>query len=348
MPEDGRVSPIRQSVAGSTARATVSALVLFNKTMNFTRRDLGKLALAALPASTLLAKPDSKFGGVQIGINAPYSFHSMPGGADDVLGYLIKLGVSAVELRTQPVEMFLGAPVVPVMPRGKKAESVTSEQKAAFAKSTDELLAWRRGLSMDKVKGFRKKYEDAGVKIEIVKVDGIDTMPDDMLDYFFNVAKALGGKAISCEPPLSTTERIGKFAEKHKFMVGYHGHTNITSPEAFGGPTSWERSMAFSKYNGINLDIGHFTAGNNVSPIEYIKKHHDRITHIHIKDRKLNNGPNVPFGQGDTPVAEVLQLLKREKYPFEATIEFEYPVPQGSDVLAEIGKCVDFCKKALS
>ena len=322
--------------------------MVFNKTMNFTRRDLGKLALAALPASTLLAKPNSKFGGVQIGINAPYSFHNMPGSADDVLGYLIKLGVSAVELRTQPVEIFLGAPVVPVLPRGKKVESVSSEQKAAFEKAGEELTAWRRGLSMDKVKGFRKKYEDAGVKIEIVKVDGIETMPDDVLDYFFNVAKALGGKAISCEPPLSTTERIGKFAEKHKFMVGYHGHTNITSPEAFGGPTSWERSMAFSKYNGINLDIGHYTAGNNVSPVEYIKKHHDRITHIHIKDRKLNNGPNVPFGLGDTPVAEVLQLLKKEKYPFEATIEFEYPVPQGSDVLTEIGKCVEFCKKALS
>ena len=89
--------------------------------MNMTRRDLGKLALAALPASSLLAKPDSKFGGVQIGINAPYSFKAMPGGAEDVLGYLTKLGISGVELRTQPVEAFLGAPSVPAMGRGKKA-----------------------------------------------------------------------------------------------------------------------------------------------------------------------------------------------------------------------------------
>ena len=315
--------------------------------MNITRRDLGKLALAALPVSQLQAKPDSKFGGVQISINAPYSFRGLPGGADDVLGYCTKLGLSSVELRTQPVEAFLGAPAVRPMPRGKKAD-VSSEQRAAFAKATEELQSWRRALSMDKIKGFRKKYEDAGVKIQIVKVDGIDSMPDDILDYFFHVAKALGGRAISCEPPLSTTERIGKFAEKHKFMVGYHGHTNITDPEAFGGPTSWERSMAFSKFNGINLDIGHFVAGNNVSPIEYIKKHHAKITHLHIKDRKKNNGPNTAFGQADTPIVEVLQLLKKEKYPFPATIEFEYPTPAGSDVLTEIGKAVEFCKQALS
>ena len=38
------------------------------------RRDFGKLALALLPASTLLAKQDSRWGGVQVGINVPHSF----------------------------------------------------------------------------------------------------------------------------------------------------------------------------------------------------------------------------------------------------------------------------------
>jgi sugar phosphate isomerase/epimerase len=106
--------------------------------------------------------------------------------------------------------------------------------------------------------------------------------------------------------------------------------------------------MTYSKYNGINLDIGHFVAGNNVSPVEFIKKHHDRITHVHIKDRKMQNGPNVPFGQGDTPIKDVLLLMKKEKYPFQATIEFEYPVPPGSDVLTEISKSVEYCKNILA
>ncbi len=312
--------------------------------MNITRRDIGKLALAAFPAASLLAKPNSKFGGVQIGINAPYSFRGLPGTADDILKYMTDLNLSAVELRTQPVEAFLGAPAIPGAVNGRIQGKGTPEQQAAIA----ELNKWRLGLSMDKVKGFRKKYEDAGVLIQVVKVDGIDTMPEDVVDYFFTVVKTLGGKALSCEIPLSRTKWLGEIAAKHKVMVGYHGHANMHNPEAFAKPESWETAMAFSKYNGINLDLGHFIAGNNVSPVEFLKKHHSRITHIHLKDRKLNDGANFPWGQGDTPIAEVLQLMRKEKYPFQATIEFEYKTPEGSSVLAEIGKCVDFCKSALA
>jgi sugar phosphate isomerase/epimerase len=162
------------------------------------------------------------------------------------------------------------------------------------------------------------------------------------------MAKALGARALSCEIPVSRTKRLGEFATKHKLMVGYHGHAKVNDPEAFAKPESWETAMSFSKYNGINLDLGHFTAGNNTSPVEFIKKHHDRITHVHLKDRKLNNGPNVVWGLGDTPVVEVLRLMQKEKYPFQGTIEFEYPVPAGSDVMTELAKCVSFCKNALT
>ncbi len=312
--------------------------------MNITRRDIGKLALAAFPAANLLAKPNSMFGGIQIGINAPYSFRGLPGTADDVLKYMTDLNLSAVELRTQPVEAFLDAPAIPGAANGRIQGKGTPEQQAAIV----ELNKWRLGLSMDKVKGFRKKYEDAGVLIQVVKVDGIDTMPEDVVDYFFTVVKTLGGKALSCEIPLSRTKWLGEIAAKHKVMVGYHGHANMHNPEAFAKPESWETAMAFSKYNGINLDLGHFIAGNNVSPVEFLKKHHSRITHIHLKDRKLNDGANFSWGQGETPIAEVLQLMRKEKYPFQATIEFEYKTPEGSSVLAEIGKCVDFCKSALA
>jgi len=169
-----------------------------------------------------------------------------------------------------------------------------------------------------------------------------------VVEYCFALAKALGAHAISCEIPLSRTKWLGAFADKHKMMVGYHGHTNITDPEAFGRPESWETAMTYARYNGINLDIGHFVAANNVSPVDFMKKHHDRITHIHVKDRKMNNGPNVPFGQGDTPVKEVLQLMQKEKWTFQATIEFEYPIPEGSNRMAEIAKCVEYCKGCLT
>ena len=82
--------------------------------------------------------------------------------------------------------------------------------------------------------------------------------------------------------------------------------------------------------------------------MEFLKKHVDRITHIHLKDKKLNNGPATVWGQGDTPIKEVLQLMKKEKYPFQGTIEFEYPTPEGSTVMKEIARCVDYCREALA
>lgn len=305
------------------------------------------LALAAIPTAGLLAKPNSKWGGVQIGINAPYSFHGMPPGADDIIKYCTQLDLSAVELRTQPVESFLGAPVVPDAPRARSKTPETAEQKEARKAAAEALQKWRLSVSVDQMKAFRKKYEEAGILIQIVKVDHIDSFPDDVVDYAFTMAKTLGAHALSCEIPLSKTKRLGEFATKHKLMVGYHGHAKVDDPEAFAKPESWETAMTYSKYNGINLDLGHFTAANNVSPVDFIKKHHDRITHVHIKDRKMHNGPNFPFGEGDTPIKEVLRMMQNEKYPFQGTIEFEYPVPPGSDVMTEIRKCVAYCKNAL-
>lgn len=321
-------------------------------TLEFTRRDIGRLALAALPLPLLAAKPDSKFGGVQVGINVPYSFHGLPDSADDVEKDVVGLGLSAVELRSQPVEEFFGCPIhYSTSPRQRPKTPPTPEQQAeqrAKAEAQAEAVEkWRLAAPMDKFKEFRKKYEDAGIAIEVVKFDNIDKMKDPVVDYAFNLAKTLGARAISCEIPQSKTAWLGEFAIKHKMMVGYHGHTNIHNPEAFGSPESWEKAMVHSKYNGINLDIGHFVAANNTSPIPFMKKYADRITHIHVKDRKKNDGPNTPFGEGDTPIREVLQLMKKEKYPFMATIEFEYKVPQGSDVLTEIGKCVAYCKNCL-
>src|SRR5205807_6525247 len=139
--------------------------------------------------------------------------------------------------------------------------------------AAEALDKWRLSQSMDGVKQFRKKYEDSGLLIQIVKFDGISDMTDPVVDYCFEVAKNLGAHAISCEIPVSKTKRLGAFADKHKMMVGYHGHANVTSAEAFGRPESWEIAMSYAKYNGINLDLGHFVAGNNVSPVDFIRKH---------------------------------------------------------------------------
>ncbi len=312
----------------------------------YNRRDFTKLSLAALPVFLLpglksnaaagLAKPNSKVRGVQLGLNVPYSFGSANMSGDEILKNCIQLGVSGVELRTQPVESFLGVPAKLLDAKAAKASGETR----SVAK---ELAEWRKSVSMERVKEFRKKYETAGVLIEIVKVDGLFSMTDDELDYAFTLAKALGGRAISTEISKSSEalKRVGQFADKHQLMVGYHGHAETT-------PEHWEKAFSLAKYNGANVDLGHFVAGNNTSPIPFIKEHHDRITHVHVKDRKMHGGPNTPFGEGDTPIAEVLRLLRDNKWNIQATIEFEYKVPAGSTRIGEIARALKFCRDSLA
>lgn len=306
----------------------------------YTRRELGKLALAAVPGVAFLQKPSSKIGGVQIGLNVPYSFGSNALSGEETLQRCVQLGVSGVELRSQPVEAFLGVPADLVKAAGGRGRNPTPEQAAARKTAMDGLRKWRLSAPMGRVTEFRRKYEDAGVQIEIVKFDAIYAREDDELDYCFELAKALGARAISCEISVPDTKRVGQFADKHRLMVGYHGHAET-------GPTDWETAFGYAKHNGANVDIGHFVAGHNTSPVPFLKQHHARVTHIHVKDRKMNNGANTPFGQGDTPIREVLQLIRDNRWPIQATIEFEYPVPEGSDRMTEIAKCVQFCKDAL-
>ncbi len=308
------------------------------------RRDFGKLALAALPASTLSAKPNSKFGGVQIGA-ITYCFRSLPSSAPELLKYCTELGISSVELMGDAAENFAGAPTTrgPGFPGGRR--QMTPEQQAAMKKIADEKKAWRLSASMQKYKDLRKMFNDAGVNIEIVKLSFGPQMSPEEYDYIFTVAKTLGSRSVTLELPTDEkfTQQIGEFAAKHKVYAGYHNHTQVNA-------TSWERALAQSKYNSINLDIGHFTAAINGSPIPFIKANASRISSFHLKDRKYmtDGGANLPWGQGATPIKEVLQLMKTEKYKWPANIEFEYALGEGSTVMAEMKKCIEFCKEALA
>jgi sugar phosphate isomerase/epimerase len=62
----------------------------------------------------------------------------------------------------------------------------------------------------------------------------------------------------------------------------------------------------------------------------------------------MHDGPNVPFGEGDTPVAEVLRLIRDNKWRIQATIEFEYKIPSGSDRMTEIARTIKYCREALA
>jgi sugar phosphate isomerase/epimerase len=331
--------------------------------MRCTRRDLGRLVLAGSPVLLLRplhagaprvqgGRPDSRWAGVQVGMNVPYNFggRSMP--MDEILARSVQLGVSALELRAQPVEAWLGAPVMP--PAAKAAptegaqgglleieedvlrESFELAQKTFAARLAD----WRAAVDLAKLTAFRRQYEDAGVRIEIVKWDAIDRMDEREIEYAFRVSKALGARALSTEISAVGPRRLAPFAEQHQLVVGFHGHAST-------GASAFEEAFTHGPFVGANLDIGHWVAGGHGSPLPFLRQHAGRITHIHVKDRRANNGPNTPFGEGDTPIREVLQAMRDNQWTFQATIEFEYRVPDGSDRMKELARALAYCRECL-
>ena len=290
--------------------------------LHFTRRSfLG--AVAGVTACSLLprsawgadgAKPDSKFNGVQIGV-ITYSYRSMPGSAEDILKYVVECGINSIELMGDPAEKFA---------------------KAHAGADGKDVIAGYADL--------RKLYNDAGVNIDVIKFGNIGDkkMSDEQVEEYFQAAKAVGAKAITRELSEDAARRLGPIADKHQIMIGFHNHTQIKT-NTYDGDV-----LSYGKHLGINLDIGHYVAATGESPIPVIEKHRDRMVSLHLKDRKKNNGPNEPWGQGDTPIAEVLQYMKKNQLTFPAEIELEYKIPADSDAVKEVQKCVKFCKDALA
>jgi len=329
--------------------------------MTITRREFAKLGLATISVAgsdplAALAQPNSNFHGVQIGIIvSPYNFPSIPVPADQFLQSLVQLGISAVELQDLRCEVYAGAPSAPRegysgSPGESGAHRLTAQERAEAERlQAQQLTQWRLSSTaaiLDKYKTLRQLYRDAGVEIYAFRLANLTMeISDAEYDYFFDAAKALGANQITVELPSdpNLSKRMGELAAQHKIRMGYHNHTQVNEH-------SWDVALAQSKYNGIQLDIGHFAAAINASPIPFIKQHHDRITSLHLKDRKyLSHGrQNLAWGQGDTQVKEVLRLMQTERYRFPAGIELEYEIPVGSTFEIEISKCLQFCRDALA
>jgi sugar phosphate isomerase/epimerase len=285
----------------------------------YSRRDFGKLALAALPPAALLAGTPSRISGVRIGA-ITYSYRSLK--PEEIIPAMASSGIAEAEVMSNHVEALAGAP-----------------------SAGEALNQWRMQTSAGTFKAVRKKFADAGIDVALLCFNLNGNVTDDLIEYSFQMAKGLGVNAISSSSTLPIAKRVAPFADKHKIRWGGHGHDKVDDPNEFATPESFAAILSYGKNMGVNLDIGHFTAAN-YDPIAFIQQNHARITNLHLKDRKKNHGPNVPWGTGDTPIKEVLQLLKREKYDLLADIEYEYPGKD--DVVTEMKRCLDFCRQALA
>jgi sugar phosphate isomerase/epimerase len=318
--------------------------------MEFTRRDLGKFALASVPLCRAFGAKmiDSKFGGVQIGA-ITYSFNRIASpDPEAIVRAFVEVGLGEAELMSNHCEALAGAPPMPAPASGGRGTPPTPEQQAERQAAIAKLAQWRASTTAQTWKAVTGKFNHAGVRVALLCYNMQDSMKDQDIEYGFSMAKGLGVKAITTSTTLTMAKRIAPVADRHKLMVGYHGHDATNDPNQTATLESYDTLMSYGKYNGINLDIGHFTAAG-YDAVAFIQRHHDKITNLHLKDRKKDHGPNVAvWGTGDTPMKEVLQLLKNQKYHFPANLELEYPIPPGSDIVAEAKKCFAYVKSCLA
>ncbi|HEX3682760.1 MAG TPA: sugar phosphate isomerase/epimerase [Bryobacteraceae bacterium] len=306
-----------------------------------TRRDFTKLALAALPLSARAAKMiDSRIDGVQLGVQS-YSFRDLA--IDDAIRAMAADGLGDCELFSPHIE---AGGIEAINPLLKNYQSMSAEQrKAAFDAYNDKVRKWRLTVPLDYFAGVYKQFNAAGIKLYAYNLSFNDNFTDEEIDRGFLMAKALGVGIITSSTTLPVAERVVPFAEKHKMIVAMHGHSDVKDPIQFSTPESFAKALAMSRFYRVNLDIGHFTAAG-FDALEYIQQNHGKIVLLHLKDRKKNDGPNMRWGEGDTPIKQVLQLLKQNKYPIPAFIEYEY---EGSGTSTqEVAKCYEYCKQALA
>ena len=286
----------------------------------YSRRDFGKLAgLAAIPLSRLYgaAKVDSTIHGVLIGAQS-YSFRDLP--LDGAIDGMKQIGLGECELAMGHVE-----------PKGMSGE---------------DLKNWRITAPLSYFEDIRKKFDAAGIRLYAYSLNFNDGFSGEELDRGFAMTKALGTDLITTSTTLTCAKRLAPLAEKHKLRVALHGHDQTQKPNEFSSRESFAKGLALSPMFYINLDIGHFTAAGG-DAVTYLEEKHDRILVLHIKDRKKNHGDNVPWGEGDTPIKPVLQLVRGKKWKIPCNIEYEYGKP-GMDTIAEVRKCFEYCKQALA
>ena len=279
------------------------------------RREFG--AVTAAGFASLSRRGPSEGGqlsNVTIGVQS-YSFRDRP--LADAIAGMQKLGLRSCELWQNHVE-----------PRGM---------------SREELRRWRETGPFAPFHQARDQFAKASITLSAYNISIKDDFSDAEIERAFEMTAALGAPLITSSSNIATVARIAPVAERRKMLVGMHNHSRIDANE-FATAKSLSDAMQKNRFIAANLDIGHFTATNE-DAVAFLQQHHDRIVTLHLKDRKRDQGPNVEFGQGDSPIGPVLKMVSENRWPIPLNIEYEY---KGGDSVDEVGKCLAYCRRLLN
>ena len=298
--------------------------------MNSRRSFIKKSSLITLGAFNLNFSPLYKdVNGIDISV-VTYSFNPGIEDMNIIIQNCLDSGSDNLELMGNHVETTMG------MPRSRRSHA-----------------EWRSNVSMKDFKNVKKQFKNQGINIFAYKPYCMaPNNSDGEIEYAMKATKALGADYLTAElTTKENTKRISQFAEKHNVNIGYHAHLQASD-------TAWDFALDNSKKNFINLDVGHYIAARKENTKEnllnFILKNHSRICSLHLKDRQaakpLNLGAsdNQIWGKGDTPIIEVLQLVRDNSFKFTSSVELEYRIPDGSNRVKEVIRCYEYCNQALN
>jgi sugar phosphate isomerase/epimerase len=288
-------------------------------------------ALVAGPLSRLALASRTQAGrieGVRVGAQT-YSFRTLD--LDAMIPAMAGIGLGWCEMWQGHLETDTAIGLSPDLPREERS-----------AQRRTRLRDWRLSVPLDHFRDIRRRFDAAGVTLTAYNLSFQNDFTDEEIDRGFEMARALGVEVITASSKVSTAARLDSFAERHGITVAFHNHSR-QAPDEFVSPESFDEALAGrSDRLAINLDIGHFT-GAGFDPLAYLDQHQARIVSLHVKD-KTRDDRNVPWGEGDTPIVEVLRRLRDRRWDIPVQIEYEY---RGSDAVTEVTRCLDYCRQAL-
>ena len=302
-------------------------IVYYAARMKLTRRELGRTVLAATvlaPLARTTAQTGSRVAGVRIGAQT-WIFRDRP--LEQVPAALQKAGLGFVELWSGHVESDARTGI---------------EQGIARDARRERLRTWRLSTPLSSFREIRTAFANAGVTLTSYDIPYRDDWTDEEILRSFEMADALGVKAITSSAGLSVVPRLAKLVGRADLTIAFHNHSTIRENE-FATPDDLTSALKVSSKMGVTLDIGHFTAAN-FDAVKFLEEHHARIHALHVKDRKKDQGAGVPLGEGDAPVKQVLRLLRDRNWDIPAHIEFDY---RPADPVAEAAKGYAYCRTVL-
>jgi sugar phosphate isomerase/epimerase len=309
------------------------------------RREFALAAASMMLAgrSVFGAERSVTIGGVKIGA-ITYSFREVPrlAGEDFLetgIRSCLQTGIGVVEMwstMVQPPQALLT----------RSGQYVMDPANAEMVKQREAIRTWRIETPDSHWRGIRQRLDRAGIELIGYSVTLADDFTDAEIEGTLRAVRALGVQDLGTnQTRVAMGRRVVPFAEKHGVRLCFHNHANVKDSNEIASNASMEEVLSMSPNYRINLDIGHHVAAN-LDPVAFIAKHHSRISYLHLKDRKRDEGPNMPWGQGDTPIREVLQLVKREGYAIPCLVEYEYRSEESP--LVEVSRCLDYIRKALA